>query len=743
MTNKTRKHIWSGALVMTIAIVGVLAVFAVLAADPVGTAAHGPGDPGYPGDAANHGEACEDLSQTQQDRHDAGADQFGGERCNAEPPTQPPTPTPTPTGEPNAPPVVTAAAATVLTDLEMHIKTTHDPIDVADAFSDPDENALTYRATSDNPDVANATIVGSVMTVVTGAVRGTANITVMASDGNGGSVSATPFTVTVIEVYTLTSDPEWTDAHLRATLEDLRPNLDDEEIDELLAGLVAALRELESSAAFDAEVGRPQIYVVLRNGFDPGVMYVAKFNLAVAGSEDDVTVTVTGRPNDGITITDSDGLIGAGFVDEVEGDLEGSLTVKATDAGSRAFEIEGMCESDGAVAIVDVDDKDLNLVAQGAIICLETGDPTVPDPDPVGAPDSVVSYGDWEYDRATDGFIVTDQAGVLHQVNDMAEVRGWLRRDDRAVQSYQLGIDAVEDLTFRFEPMNPDAHPAEQPAGQTTTEVRVGEPNVQLTVSSRVEGPKFLRFRRPLRDSDANIIMLPGSSQPQMETFGTDVDEQPMYRGGDIVGLDSQGKLVMNPARALTAAQALAYDQYEIFTPHDNLLIIDNPDLRQIDDTSLRGVAGSYHQGTFRVFNPCPSELFNRGGHYFNVEVYEKTGKYLQTVETVKCVEAPGVVPSALAVTTYSDHPGRARLSWEPATGAIAHWVIAFETDTRRVVAGSIDRIEAPDYDVDITGLMPNTRYTFAVLAERREASGETSYSLPSSIIQTMIWGSR
>ena len=41
MINKTRKRIWSVSLVMSIAMVGVLAAFIVLAANPGDTQAHG------------------------------------------------------------------------------------------------------------------------------------------------------------------------------------------------------------------------------------------------------------------------------------------------------------------------------------------------------------------------------------------------------------------------------------------------------------------------------------------------------------------------------------------------------------------------------------------------------------------------------------------------------------------------------------------------------------------------------
>ena len=44
MSNKTRKHIWPVSLVMSIAIVGALAAFLVLATNPGPTTAHGPGD---------------------------------------------------------------------------------------------------------------------------------------------------------------------------------------------------------------------------------------------------------------------------------------------------------------------------------------------------------------------------------------------------------------------------------------------------------------------------------------------------------------------------------------------------------------------------------------------------------------------------------------------------------------------------------------------------------------------------
>ena len=71
--------------------------------------------------------------------------------------------------------------------------------------------------------------------------------------------------------------------------------------------------------------------------------------------------------------------------------------------------------------------------------------------------------------------------------------------------------------------------------GQRTIEVLAGQPHVQLTVTSRVEGPAYIRFL------DSN-----------MQPFGTDVDEEAAERGADVVGLDSQGRLELNlDARAV------------------------------------------------------------------------------------------------------------------------------------------------------------------------------------------------
>ena len=528
-----------------------------------------------------------------------------------------------------------------LEDLSLRVRQSTGPIDISGVFEDADGDTLSYSASSNNTSVANASIAGSQMTVVAGDTRGTAEITVTADDDNGGTASDM-FMVTVAEDYTLTADP---------------------------------MRDPDM----------PSTYVVVELG-----EYTAKFDLAVAGSEDDVTVTVTAsEPDDGgITVTDSDGLIGAGFVDEEETDLEGSLTVKATDQGSRAFEIEGECITPGAMVTIVVEDKDLDEVAKGYILCKE---PViiVPDDDEFRSDVmTVVSYNDWDhwemYETVSDGFLIDDtDNNVEHMVNQDEDnnMMGILVRDEPVVDSYQLAISPKETLTLKAGEDPNRLTKAEAEAGQHTIEVMTGAVNVQLTVTSVMEGPAYIRFL----DSD----MMP---------FGTDVDEEPMWRGADVVGLDSQGRLALNKMPELSKAEALAYDQYRVVIPGaaDSYAYLD-------------GIGGDYYQGAFRFFNPCPSE-----GHHFYVEVYESEGKYLKTTEKVMCVLSPRPGPAGLTFKIDSQKAGEGVLEYKPARNAVSHDVLLIDAENRNIVTTVADA-ESP---VMFDNLNNGWTYHIVVIAE-------------------------
>ena len=93
MTNKTRKHNWPLLLVMSLGIIGVMAVFVVLANNPGATQAHG--------GVVDHDAECEGYTAAERDAHDGRADAFGEDPCpalSAITPTTPTTPVPAGTG---------------------------------------------------------------------------------------------------------------------------------------------------------------------------------------------------------------------------------------------------------------------------------------------------------------------------------------------------------------------------------------------------------------------------------------------------------------------------------------------------------------------------------------------------------------------------------------------------------------------------------------------------------------------
>ena len=177
-------------------------------------------------------------------------------------------------------------------------------------------------------------------------------------------------TVAEVEVFTLTADPP-ADLHkvaeLQAELEKQEAELNKDNPDPPIEiPLLEMLRRVDHTAIFVVETD------------DEDNEYAVRFSLAVAGSGDDVTVTITASAEKDITILSSGGLFGTDYNEEL--DLEGSLTVRATDAGSRPFEIQGECLAEGGFAVILVEDKDLHMVDEGAILCEQQIIVGIPEP---------------------------------------------------------------------------------------------------------------------------------------------------------------------------------------------------------------------------------------------------------------------------------------------------------------------------------------------------------------------------
>ena len=617
MSRKTRKHIRPMSLVMSIAIIGALAAFLVLANNPGATMAHG--------DVDDHAAACAAMTDEERRVHNAAAILESEEVCGA--------------AGVNGDTDVPAIPGFVI----QHGGEAQQVSVNWDAVTDAHEYIVEYRLCRAEPCGGDftTTVVAPPTTsaVITGLTAGVQYQVQLTVKNTAGTVLARSSSLVAASRYLLTFD--------------LRqfgiPNRNDDQniVIPETPGATVTLR---------ATVWVP----------DP---------IASSDETDTVAVRFMSDPAD-VTVTTANLLaVSENSIDD------GELTIRPRDGDKRSFQISFDCVQDPTVLTVSIYDDDVRRVERGTIT-INCGEPE-PGPGP-GRTDesdafSVVSYGDWEYDDVTDGFILDVSNGNPHLVNAHPHIEsGLLSRDEPVVHElYTLGVSDKEMLknldngSPRRAKEDPDNLLTRQEKnayveeGQRTVEVLTGQPNVQLTVTSMKSGPVYIRFL----DSD-------------MQPFGTDVDEESMWRGADVVGLDSQGRLELNNQEMeLSKALALAYDQYNIVTPGAI------PGQRA-DNSYLSGKDGTYNQGAFRFMNPCPAV-----GHHFYVEVYESEGKYLQTTEKVVCVPSPKPGPAGLVFEIDSQKPGEGVLRFEPARNAVSHTVLLIDASNRNIVEAVEDAV--------------------------------------------------
>ena len=155
-------------------------------------------------------------------------------------------------------------------------------VDVSAAFSDPDDDDLTYEATSDTPDIATASVSGSEVTVG-GVAAGTATITVTATDPDGLSGSQT-FTVMVEAA----SDANQAPATAAA--------IEDQTVD------TGAEVTVDVSAAFSDPDGDDLTYEATSDAPDVATASVSGSDVTVGGvAAGTATVTVTATDPGGLS----------------------------------------------------------------------------------------------------------------------------------------------------------------------------------------------------------------------------------------------------------------------------------------------------------------------------------------------------------------------------------------------------------------------------------------------------------
>ena len=255
MKNTTRKHIWPVSVVMALAVIGMLAAFVALSALPGTAQAQDPPPP-----PALPGTTPAGTPPPTADPADPNAP--------PPPPTQPPAPNQGPT-------VVGELAAVTLTLGEADAAEA--TVDVSVAFSDPDDDELTYTVQSSNVAVALTFVNGSQVSIIAAAV-GTAVILVQATDPDGASATQR----IAVTVETRNNPPTAVGAIDAVTL------------------MVGASRSIDVSGNFTDADGDALTYTTR-------VASAAVATASVAGSRVTVTAAGLGTTSIIVTATDPDG----------------------------------------------------------------------------------------------------------------------------------------------------------------------------------------------------------------------------------------------------------------------------------------------------------------------------------------------------------------------------------------------------------------------------------------------------
>ena len=330
MTDKIRKRLGPVSVVATIAVLGLLAAFIALAALPDITSAQGPPPPPPP--PSGDGPAPP-----------------GGDG---------PPPPPAPPVTPNQLPTINAPAMEPIVIEGTTVDNTATVEGVMGYFSDPDGDDLTFAVGSSNTSVATGMLVDGDL-VITAHDAGEADITVTATDPNGGEVS-----LTIMVVVRLSPAERY----------ELDP----------------------ASYEFDAPAMTRVTFTVSAVDADGTAL------------DEDATVNllVTQHPAEETTLPLVTRVIGldSSLDSNITDDniLQGLLTVRATDPdGERGFTVYFQCFQPGEWVEIEMLDEVPQLVGMASISCTAAAPPE-PDPDEITASECYSITGSMDENEAMD-----------------------------------------------------------------------------------------------------------------------------------------------------------------------------------------------------------------------------------------------------------------------------------------------------------------------------------------------------
>ena len=626
MTNKTRKHMWPVSLVVSVAIIGALAAFLVLANNPGATMAQSGGD-----------DPCAGMTEEERAAHLV----EGGE-C----------------GEP-----VAAGAPMAPTGLT--------PSDITS-----DSITLTWAQTDPAADTFEVEVLDSAGAQVS---------TMAGVTGNSYMITGlSPITTYTLRVRGMNSAGDGAWAESTATTRELSPE-----------------ERYDISILDDASV--PTEYMV--DPDDVATIYTTTYSKRVddvtfevsarddmgnplGASDEDVTLTVEVTPNAQAEVVDSLGLDSSGL--NIGETLQGLITIRGVDEGRRNFSLDVVCLADGGQIDVAILDDQLNLVAEAMILCKTPVDAPAPTEQVLGC------------------YAIS---GVPDRLGDMSGTAGIEYADVELYtsdESVQLTVSSYE---------------------RAYTITRMGNAAPVITSAPCPDWPQPAVYLRLVDD--------PGTGEPIVDDEGNFVDDNGFLEDhGEVVGTDSHGKLLLNIESSLTgpdgASVGVRRGAFRVFTP-DDVVVGDEYFVEVYDDMAKERV-DSLHRDAYCHYRPA-------GMNYCPEHSYDYLTTHEQEYERVVYVDPPSVLPTELAVTTYSDVRGRARLSWFPGRGADKHHAIVIYNGM--AVPNSyrmLDTTPGLTMSYNVEGLEEGKKYLFAVVAEHTDANGDPDYSDPAFIEQEMDW---
>ena len=517
--------------------------------------------------------------------------------------------------------------------------------------------------------------------------------TIEATTYDAGATGDFSLTITVaeVEVFTLTADPP-ADLHkvaeLQAELEKQEAELNKDNPDPPIEiPLLQMLRRVDHTAIFVVETD------------DADNEYATRFSLAVAGSQDDVTVTITASAEKDITILNSGGLFGTDYNGELY--LEGSLTVRATHAGSRPFEIVGECLAEGGFAVILVEDKDLHMVDEGAILCEQKVIVGIPEP------------------GAACIQALTTVSSPLHGVSP---IRGaWTGH----CSSEHSGGRYARYYTFTLPPVSPGS----SRTVDVTLESFDADAYLYLLEGDGTDGRVIAENDNgPLQASQSQIsIPLPGG------TYTVEATTKERGVTGEFFLTVSYITLSVPPP--LIASMGCA--PLEVLVGES---VTCRPTLRGGEPTRYLwgAIGGNPWSGTDANFS---TQWDTSGEKRIVFEACNDAG--CDTGEQTITVDAPAPLPPPVALGDPTNlrpaaaGPGQARLIWQPGANAEVHWIWSVKSDG---TGGKYTRASGTDNTATVAGLETGQNYLFTIISGRN-VNGVQEWSQWSQWVNFLVSG--